>query len=336
MAGSAHRPLQPLQLRQRTQVASVAARLEQFRNAYSILAGAQSVASPAIVVIAFPDHATMEPFLPVYQGKAANLAAFFHRGSDENLIVLYLSGAGSTSYENIFHEYTHLLLRHNELYWPLWLSEGMAEIYSTFEVIPNGGVRIGAPLEHYVRILSRKPLLPLAQLFSVAHNSPEYNERDRQGVFYAESWLLTHYLMLGEPANKAHFGELTTLLRQGQTPEQAFTNAFRVSLKQMETQLRRYLDRGHFESLRFALNGSLASTVPLTTRTASPVEVCFRLGDMLMRVDRLDDAQAWFDAVQRSRRKVPCRSKVWDFSPANATSTPKPSRTSAPRRNWAR
>src|SRR6476659_7356041 len=66
------------------EVARVAARLEQFREAYSILAGAQSVTSPPIVVIAFPDHATMEPFLPLYHGKPANLAAFFHRGSDEN------------------------------------------------------------------------------------------------------------------------------------------------------------------------------------------------------------------------------------------------------------
>src|SRR3954449_5139749 len=91
------------------EVAKVAARLEQFREAYSLLAGAQAVASPPIVVIAFPDHATMEALLPLYHGKPSNLAAFFHRGSDENLIALYLSGAGATSLGNVFHEYTHLL-----------------------------------------------------------------------------------------------------------------------------------------------------------------------------------------------------------------------------------
>src|SRR3954471_10729432 len=139
-------------------VARVAARLEQFRNAYSMLAGTQSVASPPIVVIAFPDRATMQPFLPLYHGKAANLAAFFHRGSDENLIALYLSGPGSASFENVFHEYTHLLLRRNQLYWPIWLNEGMAEIYSTFELVPNG-VRIGAMHEGYLRALANRPLM---------------------------------------------------------------------------------------------------------------------------------------------------------------------------------
>jgi tetratricopeptide (TPR) repeat protein len=287
------------------EVAKVAARLEQFRGAYSILAGAQAVASPPIIVIAFPDHASMKPFLPLYQGKPVSAAAFFHRGSDENFIALYLSGAGSTSLENVFHEYTHLLLRHNQRFWPVWLSEGMAEIYSTFEVVPNGGVRIGAPHERYLEILSAKPLLPLGQLLAVGHDSADYNERDRQGIFYAESWLLTHYLMLGEPVNKPRFSEFSTLLRQGESPEQAFTNAFKVSLRQMESQLHRYLEKGQYQTLTFALNGSLPASVPLATRVASPAEITFRLGDMLLRVNRADEAREWFARGEKIAPKSP-------------------------------
>ena len=73
-------------------VYKLAARLEQFCEAYTLLAGAQAAASPPIVVMAFPDHESMKPFLPLYQGNPENLAGFFNRGSDENLIVLALPG----------------------------------------------------------------------------------------------------------------------------------------------------------------------------------------------------------------------------------------------------
>src|SRR5579872_1408137 len=163
----------------------LSARLEQFRGAYSQLAGTQAVASPPIIVMAFPDHASMEPFLPLYQGKPLNLAGFFHRGSDENLIVLSLSGANSSSMPVIFHEYTHLLLRHNDRVWPLWLKEGMAEIYSTFEATGRGA-RIGLPILHHLRLLRQEAFLPLGELFAVTHDSPQYNETEHQGIFYAE------------------------------------------------------------------------------------------------------------------------------------------------------
>src|ERR1700704_3686768 len=149
------------------EVAKLTARLEQFREAYSVLAGAQAVASPPIVVMAFPNHAAMEPFLPLYKGLAANLSAFFHRGSDENLIALSLSESGSDSLQIIFHEYTHLLLRHNEQFWPIWLKEGMAEIYAPLEVTGSRGVRIGKPIGHHLHLLARQPLLPLKELFAV-------------------------------------------------------------------------------------------------------------------------------------------------------------------------
>jgi tetratricopeptide (TPR) repeat protein len=288
------------------EVARVGGRLEQFRDAYSLLAGAEAVASPPIVVIAFPTHEALEPFLPLYQGKPANLAAFFHRSSDENLIALSVSGQGGESLNSVFHEYTHLLLRHNNLFWPLWLTEGMADVYSTFETAGGHSVRIGKPMELYVRLLEKQKLMPLRDLFEVTHGSPEYNERDRQGIFYAESWLLTHYLMLGDNSVlKPRFGQLTALLRQGQQPEQAFTNAFRITLAGMENLLRRYLERGRFEPLNLTVNADLSAPRSLAMRMISPVEAYFRLGDLLMRVNRFDTARTFFEQGQKIAPKSP-------------------------------
>jgi len=286
------------------QVSKLAGRLEQFRLAYLSLAGAQAVASPPIVVMAFPDSASMEPFRPVRDGKPASLTAFFHRSSDENLIVLPLTE--EVSLQAILHEYTHLLLRHNDSYWPLWLKEGMAEIYGTLQIIGGRTVRIGRPLPEHLSLLAKDPMLSVHDLFAVTHSSPEYNERERQGIFYAQSWLLAHYLMIGDQgAHRPGFGQLSVLLRQGQSPEQAFTNALKVPGVVIEKELRSYSRRPRLEALDLSVTVDLTVAQSISIRPLSPVEVCFRLGDELFRIGRSDAAQPYFLHAEKSAPRSP-------------------------------
>jgi tetratricopeptide (TPR) repeat protein len=282
-------------------VNKLAARLEQFCEAYSRLAGANAVASPPTIVMAFPDEQSMKPFLPLYEGKPGNLSGFFNRNSDENLIVLALPPANSNSpgMEVIFHEYAHLLFRRNDRIWPIWMKEGMAEIYSTFEATGRQA-QIARPIDRHLRLLAHEPLMPLHKLFAVTPNSPEYNESSRQGIFYAESWLLTHYLMAGDnPAYKARFGRFTELLITGQMSEQAFTNALGTTLPMMEKQLRHYLERGQFSPIELPLPADVSAPVYVSAAAITPVETYFRLGDELLRIGRLDDAQQYFEQAKK-------------------------------------
>ena len=276
-------------------VYKLAGRLEQFSSAYAQLAGAQAVASPPIVVMVFPDRPTMEPYLPVYNGRPATIAAFFHHGLGENLIVLSLPEPGARlDLDVIFHEYAHFLFRRNDNVWPLWLKEGMAEMYSTFETAGRNA-QIGAPIPHHLRVLTEQPLMPLTELFSVQPDSPAYNEQERQGVFYAESWLLTHFLMAGDiPGYISRFGQFSTLLHQGQLPVDAFTNALQTPLPAMEAQLHRYLLRGQFRPVNLLVSTNLSAPIASKVRTVAPVEVCFRLGYELLLLGRLDDAEPHF------------------------------------------
>ncbi|HEX7569758.1 MAG TPA: hypothetical protein VF492_04580 [Verrucomicrobiae bacterium] len=285
----------------RPEVYKLAGRLEQFCKAYSQLAGAPAVASPPIIVLAFPNHESLKPFLPLYHGKAGNLAAFFKRGADENLIVLSLPepDTPATDMEIIFHEYTHLLFRRNDQFWPLWLKEGMAEIYSTFQTAGQTA-HIAGPIPYHLQTLQHSGLMPLAELFSVNHDSPQYNEAERQGVFYAESWLLTHFLMTGNHGQyRARFGQFTAWLRQGQLPVPAFTNAMQATLPVVEAELRRYLARGNFAPIDLALAADISAPINLTTRYLTPVEIYFRLGDELLRADQPDAAEVRFLKAQK-------------------------------------
>jgi tetratricopeptide (TPR) repeat protein len=289
------------------EAAKVAARLEQFREAYASLAGAGAVASPPIVVVAFPTHSSMLPYLPQFQGKPMSLAAYFHHDSDENLIVLSLSETGNDTMQTIFHEYTHLLLRHNDPFWPPWLEEGMAEVYSTFQPLQGQGlVRIGGPLPHHLELLANEQWLPLAELFAVSHSSPTYNEKSRQGIFYAESWLLTHYLMLGDnEVLKSRFGKMTPLLRAGEAPGKAFTDALGVSAAVIEKALHKYFLAGHFGFLKLAVRADFSSPAGMAMRPLGKAEVCYRLGEVLFRINRTEAAERYFETALKIAPRSP-------------------------------
>jgi tetratricopeptide (TPR) repeat protein len=281
------------------EVLRLATRLEQFHLAYALLAGAQSLASPPIVVMVFPDRETMQPFLAAAeQGQLQNVQGFFAPGRFQNMIVMALAGGGMKSTEVIFHEYAHQLFRHNATIWPLWLVEGMAEIYATFDVSGASSVCIGRPMEHYLAYLRHNRMMPLAELFAVNRESPEYNERERQGLFYAQSWLLTHYLMLGNPRPKSRLGQFTTLLRAGQPPVKAFTNTFQVSLGGMEKELQAYLVAGRFQPLYLSANGVMGGQQLSAIRRLGRAEVCFRLGLELVQVRRFSEAGDWFNKAK--------------------------------------
>jgi len=101
------------------------------------------------------------------------------------------------------------------------------------------------------------------------------------------------------PAYKARFGQFTQLLRQGQFPEQAFTNAMQTTLPVMETELRRYLKAGRLTPIELALKADISSPITLTTRPITPVENYFRLGDELLRIHRPDAAEVYFKQAQK-------------------------------------
>ena len=285
----------------------LSARLEQFREAFRLLAGSNAVASPPIVVLAFPDHESMLPYLPQYHGKPDNLAAFFQRGGEENLIVLSLPEMRSNrpDLQVVFHEYTHFLFRRNDAVWPMWLKEGMAEVYSTFQT-DGRNAWIGHPMDDHLALLAGEPWMPLTTLFAVTHDSPQYNERDRQGIFYAESWLLTQFLVAGDvPAYRSQFGKFTGYLLEGQPFVQAFTNALQSSLSSVEVQLHRYFAERRFAPVGLRLPADISSPVPMTSRFLAPVDVYFRLGDELLLIDQSDLAESYFQSAQRLMPESP-------------------------------
>src|SRR6185503_11757976 len=114
----------------------------------------------------------------------------------------------------------------------------------------------GSPISSHVYLLRENKMLPLRTLFNVDEKSPYYNERDKQSVFYAESWALMHYLILGKDGQRVpQMGSFLKLMSANVPLEDAFQQAFAMSFESMEKELREYIkhDRypvltGRFES----------------------------------------------------------------------------------------
>jgi Protein of unknown function (DUF1570) len=207
------------------QLRDVARQFEGFRDTLSqILAPDATATAVPTIVIVFPNDRAFNPFRPVFNAKPVAVAGAFYGGRDVNYITLLASGE-TQSLRVLFHEYAHLITSNLTRNLPVWLSEGLAEFYSTYE--PQGRrVLIGTPIESHLRLLNQQTPMPLATLIKVRHDSPLYNEGERRSLFYAQSWALTHMLLMGQPRRIAELSAFLQYMSGGLTEPDAWRKAF--------------------------------------------------------------------------------------------------------------
>jgi tetratricopeptide (TPR) repeat protein len=275
------------------QLRSVAAWLELFNDAFTTLVSKPVFSSGTRTVgIIFRSDQDFTPFKPQYQGKPADVAGYFQPGEDVNYIALSLERGSRDPLNAAFHEYVHLYVRDNLPQAPLWLNEGLAEFYSTFE-LSAGEPIVGKPIQSYLALLRNSELLPLSELFTVNNASAHYNERDKRGIFYAESWALVHYLMLADNGErKSQLSRFLGLLAAGGSAENSFNMAFQTSLPAMERELSDHVRRNSFPSQRASLGrGGYGAT---EVQALSEAEADCYLGDLLLHLGREADAEKYF------------------------------------------
>ncbi len=272
-------------------IRKVAVKLEQFRHVFSLIFRKANLSSSVpTTVIVFKNKSSYRPFMPAYQGKINEVAGYFQPGSDINYITMTAEMTGETPYGTIFHEYVHALTNDNTFHAPPWFGEGLAEFYSSFEVTDGDKkVWLGKPISHHVFLLRENKFVPLARLFAVDHGSPEYNERDKKGVFYAESWALIHYLMLGNNGKRQkQFIEYLSLLANKTPVGEAFEKAFQTDFATMEKELREYINRNSYPVQIFTFDQKLQFDTGIQSAPISEAESQYHLGDLLLHSNRAE------------------------------------------------
>lgn len=222
---------------------------------------------------------------------SAGAFAYYIRSHNRDYIVM--QDINPEHYPAAIHEYTHLIVQNLNLEFPVWLNEGLAELYSSLE--PRGNqAMVGGILPGRIPLLTSKTWLDLKLLMSVDQNSPYYNERDKMSVFYAESWALTHMLQFDD-AYRSGFPHFLSTVASGKSAEDCLKSIYGKDLNQVSSDLHSYINRSALRAGLFDINlphSSLdAQTAPL-----SPLQTDLALADLLASQKR-----TWGEASKRLR-----------------------------------
>lgn len=278
-------------------IRKVAAKLEQFREAVSRLFDQpRRKFTPPITVVVFRDDESYTPFKPLYHGRPSEVSGYFQSSNGAIYITLTADWRASDPYAIIFHEYVHFLTNDAFAPLPTWLSEGLAEYYSSFEATKGGRkITVGKSIPSRVRLLREGKFLPLASVLAVNHDSPLYNEADNKSMFYAQSWALVHYLMAGNKGSRQpQLRQFIAGLARGQsagTAEESFKHTFQTSLAGFELELMNYIHRNNYPSQQITFEQKIEFDQAMQAAPLSEAETAAHLGDLYWHLSRYDESE---------------------------------------------
>jgi Protein of unknown function (DUF1570) len=245
------------------------------------------------VVVVFGSEEAFAPYRPRFNGKPIQLGGYFFANEDTN-IVSFPDVDREQSLRTIFHEYVHLVLTNVSHGMPVWLSEGLAEYYSTFQVLEEGRRAIvGRAVIPHLQLLNQRRLMPIPELLAVNSTSPDYNEGTRQSLFYAQSWALVH-MLVSDPKRRAALGAYAKLVAQGVPSPDAWGQAF--GKENILPALSRYVGREVMSALSYRFDRDIPE-VRSDLSKVSRGDAEATLADLLQHVAPAPETSARFEAA---------------------------------------
>lgn len=285
----------------------VADRVEGFREGLMRALPNATVAIPVpMTIVVFATDGGFTPYKPLVGGRPMErIAGYFLAGEDANYIAMTLAH-GESAYPTILHEYTHALLSETLPAAPMWLHEGLAEVYSTYTERVDGRSALigGAPAMHLRELQTGVPL-PIEQLMTVDVSSAVYNEGERRGMFYAQAWALTHYLLLGNEARRAQLPEFLRLRDQGASVADAIRGAFGCEPKTLENEFKDYGRLFSMKGFEVALDPNRRRQWTLATERVASADAQTYTVELLARLGRIDEARRVIDTVLGANPNLP-------------------------------
>ena len=236
----------------------VALRFEQMRAVFAVLLSKDHLNQPVpLTILAFKSDKSYYQLAPLRQGQPIDVPGFFLHGEDQDFIALNLFE--EESWRAVAHDFAHMLLSYNYPPAQGWFDEGLAEYFSSIRV-DNKRVEIGGdpelgptvtqdllgnqrethPPKSLTELLGAQVWLSLPDLFTMKHDTANYNEGTHHTLYYAESWIVMHYLLNEKklPETGSYFD---LVLNQHVPVEDAIQKAYGMTSAQLEDAVKAYL-----------------------------------------------------------------------------------------------
>ena len=234
----------------------IALRFEQMRAVFANLLSKDRLnESRPLTILAFKNDSSYYRLAPLHQGQPIEAPGFLLSGDDQDFVAL--NAFEEDSWRAVAHDFAIRLLNFNYPPAQGWFDEGLAEYFSSIR-LDNKDVEMGAdpelqatakedlignqrdthPAKSLTELLSAQVWLSLPDLFTMKHD-PSRNEGTRHTLYYAESWIVMHYLLHEKkmPETGAYFG---LVLNQHVPVEEAIQRAYGMSSAQLEKAVKDY------------------------------------------------------------------------------------------------
>lgn len=235
----------------------VALRFEQMRAVFATLLTKEHLNQPVpLTILAFKNDKSYYQLAPLRQGQPLDVPGFFLPGEDQYFIVLNLFE--EESWRAVAHDFAHMLLNYNYPPAQGWFDEGLAEYFSSIRLGSKQG-EIGSDPElqatvaqdllqnqrethaqkSLTELLGAQVWLSIPDLLAMKHDTSTYREGTHHTLFYAESWMVMHYLLHEKklPETGNYFD---LVLNQHIPAEDAVQRAYGMTSAQFELAVKNY------------------------------------------------------------------------------------------------
>ena len=201
--------------------------------------------SAPVRIIAFRSEKEFRPY-------RLNEGGFAYYVQSRKVDYIVMQDISPEHYPAVMHEYTHLILQHSGLKLPVWLNEGLADLYSSLE--PRGNqAMVGRAAPGRVELLTSQRWMDLSVMLESGKDFAYYNERDKMSIFYAQSWALTHMLAMSEEYGP-QFPKFVTEVASGRPTAESIQLIYGKTLSQVTTELHAYVSRSSLGAAVYNVN----------------------------------------------------------------------------------